>query len=200
MTDDTKNLKYFQPHPTKETKPHFKETHIPIKYEEEIDLSLLKEHGKLKFSEPNKFIESSHEFTKEELDKLYSDYEKYENSKPLIEEPKLERGFKPIYNTKNRVTQPRFRPGLIKTGKKPHTTPGLKNYGVRGYQNYVFPPTQSSGKRPRVNYTAYFNPKGPILFPPSPEETVKKSDYLPRLFQNQAKNGYSRYGKYPNRY
>lgn len=94
------------------------------------------------------------------------------------------------------MTQPRFRPGLIKTGKKPHTTPGLKNYRARGYQNYVFPPTQSSGKRPRLNYSNYFNPKGPVLFPPSPEDNaVKKSDFLPRLYQHQVKNGMTRYGK-----
>lgn len=161
---------------------------------------MFKEHGNIKFSEPYKFIESSHEFSKEELDKLYNDYEKYENSKAIIEQPQFEGGFKPIINTKNRVTQPRFRPGVIKTGKKPHSTPGLKNFGARGYQNYVFPRLQSGGKSPRINYVNYYNPKGPILFPPSPDENVRKSDYLPRLYQNQAKNGFSRYGKHPVRF
>lgn len=197
MSDDRKHLNNFQPSQDKE---YYKEQPQLTKYEEEIDLSLLKDHGKIRFSEPNKFIESSHELTKEELDKLYKDYDKYENSKPIIEEHQLEGGFKPIYNTKNRVTQPRFRPGVIKTGKKPHSTPGLKNYGVRGYQNYVFPPTQRSEKRPRINYSTYYNPKGPILFPPSPDENTKKSDYLPRLYQNHVKNGYFRYGKHPIRF
>lgn len=85
---------------------------------------------------------------------------------------------------------------MIKTGKKPHTTPGLKNFGSRGYLNYVFPPTTAPQKRPRINYSSYYNPKGPILFPPTPND-VKKSDYLPRLYQNQVKNGIIRYGRQP---
>lgn len=165
---------------------------------EVIDLSLIKEHGDVKYSEPDKFIQSSHQLTKDELDHFYKDYDKYEkyrNTKPIVE---LEGGFKPIYNTKNRVTQPRFRPGLIKTGKKPYTTPGLKNYsGQRGYLNYVFPPTQStlSSKSPRFNYSNYYNPKGPILFPPTPEENVQKSAEVPKLYQNLA-NGFMRYAKH----
>lgn len=160
-------------------------------------MSLVKE-TKVQYSEPDKFV-SSHQLTKEELDNFYKEYEKYEKqhevSKPITES-QLEGGFKPIIPNKNRVTQPRYRPGLLKTGKKPHTTPGLKNYGTRGYVNYVFPP---QNKNPRINYSNYYNPKGPILFPPSPEDNVQKGSDINNLYKKQT-NNLVRYAKHVVRF
>lgn len=187
LTTDNKNQYYdsFQPLPTKGFFTNDHHDGGKIKFEPEtFDLSLLKDHTPIRYSEPNKFIQS--------------DNLEHEQSKPIHEIPQLEGGFKPIYTkNQNRPNQPRFRPGLLKTGKKPFTTPGLKNYGpFRGYQNYIFPPSlPSNGKNPRINYSSYFNPKGPILFPPTPEDKIGKSAELPRLYQNQAKSGFVRYGK-----
>lgn len=195
---DLSQLKNYNLHQNNHKRPHNNNVHsfhIP-----DIDLSLLKTHGHVKYSQPNKFVEPSHPFTKEELDAykhLYDEQVSY-NTEHLHEnhfsEPVIEGGFKPLTKQSQKIppqSQSHRRPGLIKTGKKPHTTPGLRNFSTsRGYLKYIFPPAVESKGKARP--PSYRNPKGPILFPANSDD--RRGD-VQNLHKRMINNGQLTYAQ-----
>lgn len=166
--------------------------------EPEIDLSLLNSHGQVEYESANRFVESpAQQISQPDLNYYLKQNKHFYGQENSYLEPVYENDFKPIIPKKTTNIIPTNRPGLIKTNKKPHTTPGLRNYSTsRGYLKYIFPPKQpnhSQNQRPHY----YYNPKGPILFPPNPDD--RKTE-VPKLYQRTANNGYLRYAKHVNYY
>lgn len=176
------------------------QNHIP-QTQTELDYSLLKKPVQLQYASPNKFVESTHQFSQQELNAIKQFYgqehsylQEYHNQNQF-KEPSVEGGFKPI--AKGQPARPNnippvYRPGLIKTGKKPHTTPGLRNYSTsRGYVKYLFPPppeNHGKGNRPFYN-----NPKGPILFPPNSDD---RKGEVQNLYKRMVNRGHLTYAKH----
>lgn len=105
----------------------------------------------------------SHELTDEEIAKFVKEYYKNEGSK----ETYTDNGFRPLAPTY--LTSQTY-----KSGKKPITTPGLKNYSSQKGYGYTPPKTN------RLEYhRPAQKPSGPILFPPNYDSRIKN-----RLYRN----------------
>lgn len=154
-------------------KPNHKLTHLDVSLLKPVEVDLTKLPNYQQEIETPKELpkipsetdwKPSHELTDEEIAKFVKEYYKNEE----IKESYADNGFRPLSPT-YLTTQ------TYKSGKKPATTPGLKNFSsLKGGYGY---------NPPKTNRLEYRRPapksSGPILFPPNYETRIKN-----RLYRN----------------
>ncbi|KAL3283007.1 hypothetical protein HHI36_006164 [Cryptolaemus montrouzieri] len=159
---------------------HLLKQHQNTEEEEEVTTP----DSPVKYSIKDNSIQPSHQFTREEVDKLLEDFK---NNK--LSEPVYETGFVPITTKPNHViTQPML-PNTYKSNLKVNSTPGLKHFSSRGNSKF---------KRNKYEAFPHGSQKILPLFYPTGElrKETHRSEYT-RLYRSAPnRNPYVRYAKH----